>query len=154
MAIKRVALQRLGMQHKLAASGLGRRRGDRHLAAELVRRPRLAVADAMTSGRTQQLMAEAQFAAEELVIRVLQPARAQHFVRQVVHVLENEQPRHQPCRQPGLPRTWRAHAGKALIEKPPIDLARQPCQRMAEVDDVFRAPAATGLVDDRRVAYT
>ena len=83
-------------------------------------------------------MAKAQFAAEELVIRVLQPARAQHFVRQVVHVLENEQPGHQPCRQPGLPRTRRARAGEALIEKSPIDLPRQPYQRVAEVDHLFQ----------------
>ena len=54
-----------------------------------------------------------------------------------VHVLENEQPGHQPRRQwrPALARY--SHAGKALIEKPPIDLARQPCRRMAEVHDVF-----------------
>jgi hypothetical protein len=83
-------------------------------------------------------VAEAQLAAEELVIRVLQPARAQHLVRQVVHVLQDEQPCHQPGRQAGLARTWRAHAGKAPIEKPPIDLARQPHQRMAQIDDLFQ----------------
>src|SRR5205814_5062011 len=33
--------------HKLAAFGLGRRGGDRYLAAELVRRPRFAFADAL-----------------------------------------------------------------------------------------------------------
>src|SRR4030088_1909456 len=40
----------------------------------------------------RQPVTEAQFAAEELVIRVLQPARAQDLVRQVVHVLQDEQP--------------------------------------------------------------
>jgi len=35
-----------------------------------------------------------------------------------------------------LARTWRADAGKPAVKKPPIDLARQPHQRMAEVDDV------------------
>jgi len=86
----------------------------------------------------RQLVAEAQFAAEELVIRVLQPARAQHLVRQIVHVLQDEQPRHQPGRQRRLPRSGRAHAGKPLVEKPPIDLARQPHQRMAQIDDRFQ----------------
>ena len=55
-----------------------------------------------------------------------------------MHVVEDKQPRHQPGRQPRLLRTRRAHAGKALIEKLPIDLARQPHQRMAKVDDVFQ----------------
>jgi hypothetical protein len=49
------------------------------------------------------VVAEVQFTAEELVIRVLQPARAQNLVRQIVHVLQDEQPRHQPGRQAGLP---------------------------------------------------
>ena len=83
-------------------------------------------------------MAEAQLAAEELVIGVLQPARAQHLVRQVVHVLQDQQPGHQPGRQARLARTRRADAGKAPIEKPPIDLARQSHQRMVRIDDFFQ----------------
>ena len=82
-------------------------------------------------------MAEAQLAAEELVIRVLQPERAQRLVRQIVHVLQDEQPRHQPGRQAGLARTGRADAGKAAIEEPPIDLAGQPHQRVAQIDDLL-----------------
>jgi hypothetical protein len=46
----------------------------------------------------RQPVTEAQFAAEELVIRVLQPARAQDLVGQVVHVLQDEQPGHQSRR--------------------------------------------------------
>jgi hypothetical protein len=60
-----------------------------------------------------------QLATEELVIQVLQPTRAQRLIRQVLHVLQDEQPRHQPGRQPGLAQAWRADAGKAPIEKPP-----------------------------------
>jgi hypothetical protein len=86
----------------------------------------------------RQPVTEAQFTAEELVIRVLQPARTQHFVRQVVHVLQNEQPGHQPGRQARLARTRRADAGKPAVKKRPIDLAGQPRQRMAEVDDVLQ----------------
>ena len=47
VAVERVAMQGFGVQHKLAAFGLGRRGGDRYLAAELVRRPRFAFADAL-----------------------------------------------------------------------------------------------------------
>jgi hypothetical protein len=36
MAVKRAAVHGLGMQHKLAALGLGHRGGDRYFAAELV----------------------------------------------------------------------------------------------------------------------
>jgi hypothetical protein len=86
----------------------------------------------------RQLVAEAQLAAEELVVRVLQPARAQNLVRQVVHVLQDEQPRYQPRRQRRLSRTRCANAGKPPVEKPPIDRARQPHQRMTEVDDRFQ----------------
>ena len=86
----------------------------------------------------RQPVAEAQLAAEELVIRVLQPTRAQRFVRQVVHVLEDQQPRHQPGRQAGLARTWGANPRKAPIEKPPVDLAGQSYQRMAQIDDLLQ----------------
>lgn len=47
VAVVGVAVQRLGMQHELPASGRGDRRGNRDLAAEFVRRPRLATADAL-----------------------------------------------------------------------------------------------------------
>src|SRR5882762_8527137 len=46
MAVKRVAMQRLGVQHELAAFGFCRRGGDRHFAAELIGRPSFAFADA------------------------------------------------------------------------------------------------------------
>ena len=85
----------------------------------------------------RQFVTEAHFAAEELVIRVLHPTRAQHFIRQVVHVLQDEQSRHQPRRQWRLAWTRGAHAGKPAVEKLPIDLARQPHQRMSKIDDVL-----------------
>ena len=50
-----------------------------------------------------QLVAEHQFAAEVLEVRVLHPAVAQRLIGQVVHVLEDEQPGHQPRRQRWLP---------------------------------------------------
>jgi hypothetical protein len=83
-------------------------------------------------------MAEAQLAAEELVVRVLEPARAQRLVREVVHVLQDEEPRDQPRRQAGLARTGGAHRAEPSIEELPIDLPRQPHQWMAKIDDLFQ----------------
>jgi hypothetical protein len=112
----------------------------RHRQALLQQRHQLLLAEALAPMRQRgaverQLVAEAQFAAEELVIRVLQPARAQCLVRQIVHVLQDQQPGHQPGRQAGLSRAGRTHPGKPGVEKTPIDLPRQPHQRVAEVDD-------------------
>jgi hypothetical protein len=53
-------------------------------------------------------------------------------------VLHDHQSRRQPGRQAGLARTRCTDAGKALIEKAPIDRAGQPYQRMAQIDDLFQ----------------
>ena len=50
VAVVRIAMQRFVMQHELSAFGRGGWRGNRHLAAELVRRPCLAAADALHLG--------------------------------------------------------------------------------------------------------
>ena len=55
MAVIRVAVQRLGVQHELPALGRGDRGGDRDLAAELVGRAGLAFADALHLGRVQRV---------------------------------------------------------------------------------------------------
>ena len=47
MPVEGVAMLRLGVQHELAALGLGHRRRDAHLAAELIGRSGLAFADAL-----------------------------------------------------------------------------------------------------------
>src|SRR5436190_5033182 len=59
MAVKRVAMQRLGMQHELAAFGFCRRGGDRHFAAELIGRPSFAFADALDLGGMQRIKPQA-----------------------------------------------------------------------------------------------
>jgi len=71
-----------------------------------------------------QPVLEELLAAEVLVIGVLDPALAQHLIGQVIAVLEDRQPRHQPCRQRRVagivgtvPKRWRTttipdpHAG-------------------------------------------
>jgi hypothetical protein len=55
VAIKGVAMQCLGVQHKLAAFGLGGRGRHRHLAAELIRRPGFPLADAFDLRRVQRI---------------------------------------------------------------------------------------------------
>jgi len=50
VSVKGVAVQRLGVQHELAALGLGCRGADRHLAAKLVGRAGFALADAFNLG--------------------------------------------------------------------------------------------------------
>src|SRR5438270_13370513 len=48
-------MQRLGVQHELAAFGFCRRGGDRHFAAELIGRPSFAFADALDLGGMQRI---------------------------------------------------------------------------------------------------
>src|SRR4029077_17180887 len=53
MAVERIAVECLGVEHKLAALGLCHRRRDRYLATELVRGSRFALADALHLGGMQ-----------------------------------------------------------------------------------------------------
>ena len=55
MAVERIAVQRLGVQDELAALGLRDGDSDRHLAAELVGRPGLALADALDLRSVQRI---------------------------------------------------------------------------------------------------
>ncbi len=55
VTVERIAVQGLGMQHKLAALGLGGRGRHRQLAAELVRRSGLALADAFDLAGVQRI---------------------------------------------------------------------------------------------------
>ena len=82
-------------------------------------------------------MLETLLAAEVLVIGILQPARAQRPIRQVVHVLQYEQPGQQPRRQGRLPQTGLTHLAEAAAEEVPVDLLPQPRQRRAKIDDLI-----------------
>jgi hypothetical protein len=102
----------------------------------------------------RQLVPEYHFAAEILEIRVLDPPVAQRLVGQIVHVLEDEQPGHQPRRQRRLSRPDTTERTKAPGQKIPIDLLRQPHQRMAEVDDLRqRRPKQVILTIVARLAH-
>src|SRR5262245_21011536 len=57
-----------------------------------------------------------------LEIRILPPSIAQRLVGEVVHMLGNEQPGHQPRRQRRLPGSHPTHRAEASRPKVPIDL--------------------------------
>src|SRR5258706_11119709 len=86
-------------------------------------------------------MPEHRFAAEILEIRVLYPPVAQRLVREIVHMFEDEQPGHQPCWQWRLPRPYATYRAEALRQKIPINLRREPHQRMAKIDDLLQRRA-------------
>ena len=50
-------------------------------------------------------------------------------------MLQDEQTRDQPRRQAGLARPGGTYPSEAAIKETPIDLPRQPHQRMIEIDD-------------------
>ena len=96
--------------HSLQVLGLDGAGLVRHRQALLDQRDELLLAQPLAPARhrrsiERQLVAEAQFAAEVLVIGVLDPAGAQHLIREIVHVLQDEQAGDQPRRQRRLPRT-------------------------------------------------
>src|SRR5258706_8512672 len=89
----------------------------------------------------RNLMPEHHFASEILEIRVLYPPVAQRLVREIVHMFEDEQPGHQPCWQWRLPRPYATYRAEALRQKIPINLRREPHQRMAKIDDLLQRRA-------------
>jgi hypothetical protein len=89
----------------------------------------------------RQFVPEHHFPAEVLEIRVLHPSVAQRLVGEVVRMLENEQPGHQPRRQWRLPGSHATHRAETSRQKIPIDLSRQPHQRMAKIDDLVQRRA-------------
>lgn len=134
-------------RHPLQVLRLDRAGLVRQREALLDQRYELLLAEALPPSRQGravegQLVAEAQLATEVLVVRVLEPARAQRFVREVVHVLQDEQSGDEPRRQAGLAWPHFAYRGKAPLQKAPVDLARQPRQRVLEIDYRIERPSA------------
>src|SRR5271156_5762467 len=79
-------------------------------------------------------MSEELLAAEQLIIGVFDPALAQNLVREVVHMLEDRQPRHEPRRQGRMPWLVRVCRPEPLLQKTPVDRPRQLRQRMIQTD--------------------
>src|SRR5215510_15140165 len=96
-----------------------------------------------------QLVPEHHLPTEVLEIRVLHPSLAQRLVGEVVHMLENEQPGHQPRRQRRLPGSHPTHRAEASRQKVPIDLPRQPHQRNLTVSTAGKSAQERSEWDDR-----
>ena len=159
----RLGLHRRVDHHPFAIAARQRPALVRYRQALLDQRRELALAEPPPPMRQRraverQPVAEAQFAAEELVIRVLQLACAQRHVRQptadrLCVCFKISSPATSRVGDGGRPIARCAHARKAPAEKPPIDLTRQPHQRMTEVDDVLqRRPQQVPLPSSRGFA--
>jgi hypothetical protein len=121
---------------------LGRPGAGRQVQALLQQRDQLGLAHALAPARhrgavERQCVAKEFFAAEQLVIGVLQPALAQYFVREVMHVLEDGEPRHQSGRQRRAAQVVGVGRAETLLEEAPIDAPRQLRQRMRKIDDLI-----------------
>jgi len=77
-------------------------------------------------------------AAELLIVRVLDPPCVQLLVRQGMHMLEDQQTRHQPDRQRRVAVGRSVDFAQPAIEKPPIDLLSQSNQRVAHIDHLLK----------------
>ena len=55
-----------------------------------------------------------------------------------MHVLEDQQARHQPHRQGRVAIATLVNLAQAAIDEAPIDLVRQPHQRVPHIDDLFQ----------------
>jgi hypothetical protein len=98
-----------------------------------------ALAPACERGTVErQGVAKELLAAKQLIIRVFPPTLAQGLIGQIVHVFEDGEPRHQPCRQRRPSRTIAVGGAKALLDEAPVDGPRQLHQRMCEVDDLIK----------------
>ena len=114
-------------RHPLEIFGGDRTRPVGHREALLQQRGDLLLAQPLAPAAQRRaierrLVLERHLSAKILEIRVLHPAGAQHFVGEVVHVFEDEQPGHQPRRQRWLPRSDAADRTEALRQKIPVDL--------------------------------
>ena len=121
---------------RLHRAGLGR---DRQALLQQRLQPLLAHAVAPVGHRgaiERQPVLEKLLAAEVLVIRVLDPPLAHHFVAEIVGVLENREPRHQPGRQRRPAGAVGVNRAELLFQKSPVDRPRQLRQRVVHVDDL------------------
>jgi hypothetical protein len=105
-----------------------------------------------------QLVPEELLAAEQLVIGVLNPARTKILVGEIVHVLEDREPRHQPRRQRRMAGLVRIDHAEPLFEEAPIDRPAELGERVIHVDDLVEPrpeeiilPAVSPLLGPHRI---
>jgi hypothetical protein len=105
-----------------------------------------------------QLVLEDLLAAEELVIGILDPARAQILVGEIMHVLEDRQPRHQPRWQRRMSDLVGIDRAETLLEEAPGNRPTELRQRVVHVDDLVEPrleeiilPAVPPLLGPHRI---
>src|SRR5581483_796730 len=76
-------------------------------------------------------------AAKELIIGVLEPALAQNLVGEIVHVLQDREPGHEPRRERGPAWAVGINGAEVLLQKTPVNRRGQLRQRMLHVDDLI-----------------
>lgn len=89
---------------------------------------------------------------EVLEVRVLDPARADPFVRQILDVLEEKQPHHEAHWGAGAAMLAKQR-GEFIIDPVPIDLPSQAHQLVLHVDNLVRAASGTGRPYRSSLAY-
>jgi hypothetical protein len=122
----RLGLNRRVHNHLGEVGGRGRAGAGRDRKALLDQRNQLLLPHSLAPARQRgavkrQLVREKLLAAEQLVIGVLDPARAQILVGEIVHVLEDRKPRHQSRRQRRLAGLVRIDRAESSLEKAPVD---------------------------------
>src|SRR5258708_10269627 len=71
-------------------------------------------------------------------MRVPAPGLPPHCVAEIIALLENRQPRHQPGRQRRPAGAIGIYRTELLLQKPPVDRPRQLRQRVIHVDDLIQ----------------
>ena len=103
-------------------------------------------------------MLEELLAAEQLVVGILNPARAQILVGQTMHRLEDRKPRHQPRRQRRMSDLIGIDRAEPPLEEAPVDRPTQLGERVISVDDLVEPrleeivlPAVPPLLGPHRI---
>jgi hypothetical protein len=87
---------------------------------------------------------------EELIIWILDPARAQVLMEEIVHVLEDRKPSHQARRQRRLSGLVGIDRAEPLVEKTPLDRPAELGERVAQVDDLVEPEPSNHPPPSRR----
>jgi hypothetical protein len=85
----------------------------------------------------RQLVAKKLLAAKQLIIGVLEPARAQDLVGEIVHRLQDREPCHQPRGQRRMPAPVAISGAELVLQKAPIDQPPELRQRVVHVHDLI-----------------
>jgi len=120
---------------------LGRAGSCRRVQALLDQRDKLLLAHPLAPARQRRpiergFVDEELLAAKKLKVRVLDPARAEILVGEIVCVLEDRKARHQPCGQRRMARLVGIDRPEPLLQKSPVDRRGELRQRMTQVDDL------------------